>query len=339
MQLSTLVSRLPRRMRAAAVAVPALLAVACSSVTLEQEAGDEVPLPAAATPVVAREVGDAATVVPAMRPAVDVVAVDPSVAPGTCEVIVYTPLTASTPRSGELCVPESPDGDLVILLHGGGGFTGSPDDMEVWRDVHLAAGRATFAIDYALVDDGLDEALWPVPEQNVKAAVQYVRRDGTLALGEIVVHGLSAGARLGGIVATTPNDPLYVGDELWSATSDAVDGAILFYGYYSGFQFYADDYYGGHVPDAADVRRATDGDDAAMLLIHAVDDSLIPVDESIALAAAVVGAGGDAELVVVEGDHAFDHVDDDGMIAALTPAGRDLIDDIDGFVAGLGPEA
>ena len=44
--------------------------------------------------------------------------------------------------------------------------------------------------------------------------------------------------------------------------------------------------------------------------------------------------------MIVAGGHAFDHhVDDNRGVTVLTPSGRELVDDIDRFVADLGSPA
>lgn len=223
-----------------------------------------------------------------------------------------------------------------MLVHGGGGYTGAPEATVAWRNVHLEADRTTFTIEYALVDpeDESQDALWPLAEQNVKAAVQFVRADDTLLVDDIVIHGFSAGARLGAIVATTGGDPAFAGAELWPGVSDAINGAILFYGYYDGYQYYADDYYGTEIPSAAIAIDEVDAVDPAVLLVHGTDDGLVSVEQSVDFAAAVDDAGGEATLVLVDGaNHAFD-----GYAAeTLTDAGTELVDEIDSYMAGLAP--
>ena len=164
-----------------------------------------------------------------------------------CEVVVYTPASALEPMSAEWCVPAGHGGDAVVLVHGGGGYEGDPDDVGVWRDEHLAAGRATLAIEYTLLDVDAGASVYPLPEQNVMAAVQWARRH---ADGGVIVHGFSAGARLAAIVATAADDPAFAGGEMHAGVSARVDGAILFYGYYDGSQFHGEQYYGAAVVPA-----------------------------------------------------------------------------------------
>ena len=256
----------------------------------------------------------------------------PTAERGTCAVVVYTPPSAAAARKGELCVPAGPATTTVILVHGGGGYEGNRAQADPWRDAHLAAGRATFSIDYALLDPTTadDGPVWPLPEQNLKAAVQFVRADDTLPNASIVVHGFSAGARLAAIAATTGGDPRFTGAELWPDTSDAVDAAVLFYGYYDGSQFHPDRYYGPDDPAVGAAIGQVDPADAPLLLVHGTADGLIPPDHSETLAAAATAAGATAELILVDGGgHGFDGYGTD----ALTDAGRALFDDIDAHLA------
>jgi acetyl esterase/lipase len=231
-------------------------------------------------------------------------------------------------------VPAGPATTTVILVHGGGGYEGDRSQTDPWRDVHLAEGRATFSIDYALLGPATagDGPLWPVPEQNLKAAVQFVRRDTTLPNDSVVVHGFSAGARLAGIAATTAGDPRFAGAELWPDTSDVVDVAVLFYGYHDGSQFFSDRYYGRDDPAVGAAVDHVDRTDAPLLLVHGTADRMIPAEQSVTLAAAATEAGVTVELVLVDGEgHGFDGYG----TSALTAAGRELLGDIDAHLAAV----
>src|SRR5207248_266314 len=61
----------------------------------------------------------------------------------------------------------------------------------------------------------------------------------------IVLHGFSAGARIGAQLLVGPDDPALAGPTRWPSPTDRIAGLIGFYGYYSGFQFQPDRYYGG----------------------------------------------------------------------------------------------
>ncbi|MEZ5245580.1 MAG: prolyl oligopeptidase family serine peptidase [Acidimicrobiales bacterium] len=253
-----------------------------------------------------------------------------------CDRVGYTPAGAVAPMSGELCVPVGHHGDVVILIHGGGGYEGDPADVAVWRDAHLAARRATFVIDYTLLDTGSDAAAYPRPEQNVMAAVQYIRilgSEGMLEVDDVILHGFSAGARLAAVVATAADDPAYAGAELHQGVSTRVDGAILFYGYYDGSQFHGEQYYGAaDVPVAASTIAMASADDAPVLIVHGTDDVMTDPAGAAALADALESEGVDVELLLLEGEnHVFDGYGTD----SLTAAGAALVPVIDSYVGSV----
>ena len=124
-----------------------------------------------------------------------------------------------------------------------------------------AEGYVAFLPDYHLFTPGSSGPVFPWPEQNIKAAVQYLR--GTAqALGisrkNIVVQGMSAGARVGAVAYTTPNDDYFAGPELWPDIPDTVNGFIGFYHPYDGSMQYSSQYYGG-------IRRQHERDGARAL--------------------------------------------------------------------------
>ncbi len=175
---------------------------------------------------------------------------DPGVEPGSCKVLTYTPSTAEDEQIGELCRPEKNPRDVaVVLIHGGSGIGGAYGGMQGWANRLLAEGYTTLSIDYHLFTPGAGgKAVFPVPEQNVKAATQYLRGTAN-ALGiqrdRIVLQGVSAGARIAAVAYTTPDDPYFAGPELWSDISDGANGLIGFYHPYDGSMQYSSQYYGG----------------------------------------------------------------------------------------------
>lgn len=253
----------------------------------------------------------------------------------TCSEVIYTPATASTAQVGTLCVPSEVATDTVILLvHGGGGYEGTRTDLGAWQRFYAGVGVPTLSIDYALTGDRGEAPIYPLPEQNVKAAVEYLRLvQVTLGTDQVVVQGHSAGARLGAVALTTPDDPFFSGRELRDDVSDAIDGFIGFYGYYTGLQFDEERYYGGP-EDSADAlvqgrwQRADSTELAAAavapaLLVHGADDGLVAAEQSERFGAALDAAGVDVTTRILEGKgHAFD-LDEDGSLStdgqALAP--------------------
>ena len=82
-------------------------------------------------------------------------------------------------------------------------------------------------------------------------------RPGALGISRknIVVQGMSAGARVGAVAYTTPNDEYFAGPELWPDISDTVNGFIGFYHPYDGSMQYSSQYYGGS-DESSDPRGA-----------------------------------------------------------------------------------
>ena len=234
---------------------------------------------------------------------------------------------------GDLCLPRTKTHDTaIVLVHGGGGTGGSRADLAAWQQKYADLGYVTFSIDYRLTNAEVDDGVWPEPEQDVKAAIQFVRLAGsTLGIDRVVLEGHSAGARLGGVILTTPDDASFRGSQLWTEPSDAADGFIGFYGYYTGFQFEGSAYYGQGVADPAESDANANAADASgpALLITGSADSLVEATESEKFDAALTGAGKDTTLISVEGlNHGFDLRD-----GQLTKDGEDAMDQIQVWIA------
>ncbi len=243
--------------------------------------------------------------------------------PGTCTVVTYTPPTAAQPFDGDLCRPETQRHDTAILLiHGGGGVGGVRADFSQWRDAYLDAGYVTLSISYRLVDPAVDAGIFPQPESNTKAAIQYLRIHADsldVAADHIVAHGASAGARLAGIAFATPDDGLFGTAERWDDVSDELNGLVGYYGYYDGWSFEPQAYFRAGISPLANAVARADGAVGAALLVHGEADWLIDASSSRNYAAALARAGVDVSLVILPGEsHSFDGYDSE----RLTPAGE-----------------
>jgi acetyl esterase/lipase len=89
--------------------------------------------------------------------------------------------------------------------------------------------------------------------------VQYLRGlSASIGLDSdrIVVHGASAGARLGAVAFTTSGDARFDGDELWEGISDEVNAFVGFYSTYDASMQYDSQYYGGPRDDTDPAVRA-----------------------------------------------------------------------------------
>ena len=249
-------------------------------------------------------------------------------APGR-RTVVFTPPRSREVR-GDLRVPLLRHRTAVVLVHGGGGFLGDRSEMRAWQELYARSGYLTLAADYFTFDDETPAPVYPQPESDVKAAVQYLRLHAD-ELGidpqRIVVHGFSAGARIGAQLLVGPDDPALAGPTRWPRPTDRVAGLIGFYGYYSGFQFQPDRYYGGWANsrdpavrarwEAADSDARAPSATGPVLLFHGDIDPM-PLSQSTGFVDALRAAGHEADLVVIPGaNHGFDLEN-----GKLTPEGR-----------------
>jgi acetyl esterase/lipase len=249
-------------------------------------------------------------------------------APGHRTVIVTPP--GAREVLGTLRVPRLRHRTAVVLVHGGGGFLGDRSEMRAWQELYARSGYLTLATNYFIFDDNTPPPVYPQPESDVKAAVQYLRlHAGELGIDpdRIVVHGFSAGARIGAQLLVGPDDPALAGPTRWPRPTDRIAGLIGFYGYYSGFQFEPDRYYGGQANSRDPAVRArweaADSDARAatatgpVLLFHGDVDPM-PLSQSTGFVDALRAAGHDADLEVISGaNHGFDLKN-----GKLTPEGR-----------------
>lgn len=314
----------------AVAALVTLGAAACSAAESEQTAPDE-QTTVGTTP-------SGRTIPPPPPPEPDALD-DPGVAPGECAIVTYTPPTATTEQEGELCRPEANQRDVAVLVvHGGGGYSGSWHGMRPWADRLLAEGYVTFTPSYQLFTPGVESPVFPLPEQDLMAAVQYVRGTGN-ALGirkdRIVVQGHSAGARIGSVAYVSGDDPWFAGDELYPDISTVVDGFVGFYHPYDGSMENAAQYYGGPEESQVDtvlerwakadaIARAADVEGPALLVSGTEDWEVIDAQMQ-AFCDAIVAAGQDCEQIFVEGGgHGFDQ----GTATRLSRLGEQAASDV-----------
>jgi acetyl esterase/lipase len=238
---------------------------------------------------------------------------DPGVEDGTCELVPYTPPGAPEEQDGELCVPSGRHRDVgIVLVHGGGGKFGDHNGVGPWAERYTDDGYVTLAIDYHLFDTGDRQPVVPRPEQDVKAAVQFLRGNAD-ALGldpeRIVVQGLSAGARLGAVALTTGHDPYFAGPSLWDGVPDHVNAFIGFYSTYDGTLEDDAFYYGGE----------RDDEDPAVRRRWAKADSL--ANAANASGPAVLFTGDeDWNVLVTQMEQFVDTLDDVGLEGQATVA-------------------
>jgi acetyl esterase/lipase len=208
--------------------------------------------------------------------------------------------------------------------------------MKAWAERYGRDGYVTFAIDYYLFTPGQSPSpVFPKPEREVKAAIQYLRHNATLlgiSPNRILVHGTSAGARLSSVVFVTPDDPYFTGSERWQGISDRANGFIGFYGSYTGALSSNGDYYYGGSKDSADpaVQERWAKADAISqvakasgptIAFHGDLDRRAPYRQTVRFAEALRAAGKNVTYTIVPGaDHSFDRTRD--RARKLTPDGE-----------------
>tara|TARA_R110002050_G_scaffold273113_1_gene417084 strand:+ start:92650 stop:93618 length:969 start_codon:yes stop_codon:yes gene_type:complete len=118
----------------------------------------------------------------------------------------------------------------VLLIHGGGWLVGSKENERVMAQ-HLALnGYIGVSVAYRL---GY-EATYPAGVNDLKDAIVWLRKHAkkyNINPDKIAVLGASAGAQLAGLLAVTPNSPLYEPHEKISDDVQAyvnIDGIVSF---------------------------------------------------------------------------------------------------------------
>jgi acetyl esterase/lipase len=247
----------------------------------------------------------------------------------TRRTVVYSPPGGPKVR-GDLVLPRNHADTIVVLVHG----EGNRKQMRGWADFYAEQGYPTFAIDFLIAKPSTPSPVYPKPETDVKAAVQYLRgRAGALAFDpdRIVVQGFATGAALGSQTEVTPNDPFFDAPAHYPSVSDAPAAFIGFYGRYDGHRSDQAKYYGG-APDSTDPQvqaRYAEADSIAhaagaagpALLFQGDADSPELVASATAFRDALQGAGKDVTLTLVDGaEHDFDQ----NISGVLTPEGKQV---------------
>ena len=120
--------------------------------------------------------------------------------------------------------------------------------MGAWADFYASHGYASLAIDVLVPKAATASPVYPKPERDTKAAIQYVRAHAD-RLGvdpsRIVVQGFGAGAALGAGALVSADDGYFDGSGRYEGVSDRVDGFIGFSGVFDGSTPNNEQYYGG----------------------------------------------------------------------------------------------
>ncbi|GAA4629985.1 hypothetical protein GCM10023196_053540 [Actinoallomurus vinaceus] len=234
---------------------------------------------------------------------------------------------------------------VVLWIHGGAWMRGTnkpyptPVPVDLIRDGLLDAGIAVASVQYRLSA----EAIFPAQLYDVKAAVRWLRHHAVelgLDSGRFGAWGDSAGGHLAALLAVTGHRGDLEGDLGVTGVSSAVQACVDWYGpaHLASMQAQShplatDDY---DAPDsvvsrllgapvqtvleraaiASPVTHVSSGA-APILIIHGVEDRLVPVDQSRMLADAYDRAGANARFTPIDNaDHVFEGVDHRPLVKA-----------------------
>jgi acetyl esterase/lipase len=206
---------------------------------------------------------------------------------------------------------------VLVAIHGGGWrrFSKNQYGPRI-ASAFVPRGFAVVAPNYVLSAPGAPT--WPLNFEDVEAAVQWVRgqaRSLDINPARIAAIGESAGANLAALLGTTEAN----GDA--GGVSSQVNAVIAFSTPTDLPALYAESFLGGlaaaqflggtpsqvpaHYLGASPIDHVSRAD-APMLLVHGLQDPLIPVRQSKGMSTALTAAGVPNRLVLVHGGHDLD---------------------------------
>jgi acetyl esterase/lipase len=98
----------------------------------------------------------------------------------------------------------------LIVIHGGGWQSGSPDEFQAWNEHWTAQGYAVAAIEYRLAPQNQ----WPAPLEDVEEALRYLKANADdlgIRKNQFVLLGRSAGGQIATAASYGLQDPTIIG--------------------------------------------------------------------------------------------------------------------------------
>lgn len=236
---------------------------------------------------------------------------------------------------------------VLVFVHGGAWIVGTKEEAnERWlgllRAPLVARGFIVVSIEHRLSP----AHKWPAHVEDAACAVRYLRAHATeygLDAGRIGAWGSSSGGHIVAMLGTADEGVLGSGE--WAGHSSRVSSVVDLYGpadltsddwppqARATFPpvFTTSDPQSAILIQASPVTHVSAGD-AAFLIFHGDEDTIVPLAQSQALNAALQGAGVQSELVVVaNGGHGLEQ-------AGMNPTESQIVGRIvDFFAARLQP--
>ena len=210
--------------------------------------------------------------------------------------------------------PSGSSRPAVILIHGGGMWTGSRAHMEQPARQLAQAGYVAFCVDYRLVDAAAGCHRWPAQLDDAQRAVRWVRAHaGTYGVEprHVGTFGWSAGGQLAALLGTRDTRDVTAPMASYSSrVSCVVDlaGDVDLAAYTQPPELHeVVALLGGTVQEAPDRYRDAspltwiDGRTAPFLVIHGDQDDVVPIEQSRRLVIALRKSGIEVEYVELAG--------------------------------------
>lgn len=202
-----------------------------------------------------------------------------------------------TQQFAELTRPDGPSRGVVVVIHGG--FWQAQYDLSLGRPLAVAlaaAGWTAYNIEYRRVGNG---GGWPATFDDVSAAIDALADVEGAESGPVITLGHSAGGHLAVLAASRP-DPVV-----------AVTAAVSQAGVLDLAAAVRDDLGGHAVQHFLATDAVVPAADPTLLLpvevpvrcIHGDRDDIVPASQSSDYVERATAAGGDAQLLLVDGDH------------------------------------
>src|SRR5918994_6685707 len=224
-------------------------------------------------------------------------------------VVAGEPLLLDVYRS----LPPGKPRPAVVLIHGGGMWTGSPAHMEHPAQRLARAGHVAFSVDFRLVDAATGGHRWPAQLDDVQRAVRWVRAhavDHGIDPMRVGAYGWSAGGQLAALLGTRDTrDATAPLASYPSRVSCVVDlaGDVDLAAYTKPPALHEVVALLGGTPQEVPERYRDasplswiDGRTAPFLVVHGTQDDVVPIDQSRRLVAALRAAGVEVQYVELD---------------------------------------